>query len=317
MTESGNYPQAELQGDEVALRDLVEIVWRGKWIIGAITVATAIMAGAMALTLPDVYRAEALVAINEESSSGDLSRLLGQYGGIAGLAGINLGAGSPDKGAMGLEILKSRKFIVDFIERRDLLVPLLAATGWDATSGQLVLDADLYDSSSGVWTRKVSPPRKSVPSSQEAYDEFKGIFAVSQDLATGFVTIEMEHLSPTVAKQWVTWLIEDINSTIMENDVAKASRAISYLNEQIDNTSVSSLQSIFYSLIEEQLKIIMLANMSDEYFLKTLDPPVAPERKSKPRRALIVIFAALLGFFASATAVLIAASMRREVGQAG
>ena len=45
------------------------------------------------------------------------------------MAGINLGGGSANKTALGLEILKSRKFISEFIERRDILAPLMAAGG--------------------------------------------------------------------------------------------------------------------------------------------------------------------------------------------
>ena len=58
----------------------------------------------------------------------------------------------------------------------------------------------------------------------------------------------------------------------MRQDVAEAEQAITYLNKQIENTSLAELRNVFFRLIEEQTKTIMLANVSQEYLLKTLDP---------------------------------------------
>mgnify|MGYP000589374138 CR=1 FL=1 len=43
------------------------------------------------------------------------------------------------------------------------------------------------------------------------------------------MTVSVEHYSPTVARQWVDWLVDDINSEIMEQDVSEAEQAIDYL----------------------------------------------------------------------------------------
>ena len=49
----------------------------------------------------------------------------------------------------------------------------------------------------------------------------------------------------------------------------------------------------------------MLAKVTDEYLLKTLDPAVAPEKKSKPKRSLIVILAAFVGLTLGVTILII------------
>ena len=81
----------------------------------------------------------------------------------------------------------------------------------------------------------------------------------------------------------------------MRQDVAEAEQAIKYLQIQISSTSLADLQNVFFSLIEEQTKTVMLAKVSDEYLLKTLDPAVQPEQKFKPRRSLIVVLGIMLG----------------------
>jgi len=314
MNESKQENSPALYDDEIDLRELFRVLWAGKWLIGGISFAAAIIAVAVALSLPNIYRAEALLAPNNSQGTGGLSALAAQYGGLASLAGINLNSGSADKTAFGLEVLKSRKFISGFIERHDILVPLMAVEDWDAESGELKIDPKVYDLATDRWTRDVRPPRKTVPSLQEAHEAFMEILSVSQDKKSGFVNIAVEHYSPTVAKQWVDWLVADINSSIMQQDVAEAEQAIAYLNEQIGSTSLADLQNVFFKLIEEQTKIVMLAKVSPEYTLRTLDPAVIPEIKFRPSRALICVLGTLLGGMLSVIGVLIRHYGFRTVG---
>lgn len=305
MTETQQSTSSPRYDDEIDLRELIRVLWAGKWLISAIAAGSAVLSVIVALMLPNIYRAEALLAPNDQDSSGGLSALAAQYGGLASLAGINLGAAATDKTALGREVLMSRKFISEFIESHDILVPLMAADGWDAATGELKIDADDYDVAAEKWIRKVSRPKKTVPSMQEASKKFLDIMSVSQDKNSGFVTIAVEHYSPTIAKQWVDWLIEDLNATIMKKDVAEAEQAIAYLNEQISNTSLAELQNVFFRLIEEQTKTVMLAKVSPEYVFKVLDPAVAPELKARPKRAMIAILSTLLGAMAGMLLVLV------------
>ena len=305
--------QSTVPKDEVIdLRDIFRVLWAGKWLVGGVTFGVAVIAVIIALMLPNIYRAEALLAPNDREATGGLSALAAQYGGLASLTGLDLGGGQADKTALGLEVLKSRKFISDFVERHDLLVPLMAAEGWNQETGELVIASSSYDQDAGEWTRQVSPPRKAIPSSQEAYEKFIKLMSVSKSDKTGFVTLAVEHYSPDIAKQWVDWLIQDLNSTIMQQDVAEAEQAIEYLNEQIQSTSLADLQTVFFSLIEEQTKTVMLAKVTDEYLLKTLDPAVAPEIKSRPKRSLMVIFSTFFGFFVSVAIVLLLGTFRQS-----
>jgi len=296
MNESRQQTTSGYEEEELDLRVLFRTLWDRKWLISGITFASTVIAAIFALVLTDIYRAEALLAPNKNDSTSGLSALAAQYGGLASLAGINLGSESTDDIAIGLEILKSRQFISTFILSHDLLVPIMAADGWDEESDELKIDTDIYDVSDEVWVRDVRPPKKPTPSLQEAYERFsEDILMVSQNKRTSFVTISIDYFSPTIAKQWVDWLIEDINSTVMEKDVEKAEQAIAYLGDQVSATSLANLQEVFFSLIEEQTKTVMLAKVSDEYLLETLDPAIVPEEKAKPSRVLIVIMGFLLG----------------------
>jgi LPS O-antigen subunit length determinant protein (WzzB/FepE family) len=288
-------PEDRWVDDEIDLRELFARIWAERWtVIGSGFVAT-VLAVALALWLPNIYRSEVLLAPAEESSGGGLSALASQFGGLASLAGISLPKSEVDKTTVAMEVLKSRAFLTRFIREHHLEVPLMAAKGWDRESDRLVIDDDIYDPASKTWVRDVDPPKKPEPSDWELYEAFKDILGVSQDKNTGLITVSVEFYSPEMAKQWVDQLIVEINQYMKERDVADASKQIAFLKEQIDQTSIADMQKIFYSLIEQQTKVVMLAQVRDEYVFKTLDPAVVPEEKAKPKRALIVVLGAMLG----------------------
>jgi len=288
--------------DEIDLRELFKAIWAGKWIIIATTFLFSVAAVFYALSLPNIYKSEVTLApVAEESSL----RIPGQLGGLAALAGVNLGSsGGADKTGLALEILKSRDFISRFIEHNDLYIPIMAAKGWDRTSDQLVLDPSIYNESSQQWVRNVKAPFQPKPSNLETYETFQKFFSVNQDKASGMVKLSVEHVSPYLAKAWVEKLVKAINEEMRTRELTEAERSIAYLNTQIVQTNIADVRTMLFSLIEEQTKTVMLANVRDEYVFKTIDPAVVSEKKAKPARALICILAVMLGGILSVLVVL-------------
>lgn len=299
-TEASKKRQHQSSNEEIDLAYLIRAIWDGKWLVGSVTTLFAVASVAFSLVLPNEYRAEALVAPAwDEGPGGGLASLASQYGGLANLAGINVSADRGGKTDVGIETLRSRKFITDFIMKNDILVPLIATKEWDEQSSELIIDSEIYDSVEGRWVREVSWPKETVPTAQEAYRAFVDLLSISEDKQTGFITISIKHYSPHVARDWVQRLIAAVNTEIMSRDVAEAERAIEYLQQQVNSTSLSQLQNVFFRLIEEQTKTVMLAKVSPEYVFRTIDPAVAPELKSSPKRAVIAIAGTMFGGFLS------------------
>jgi uncharacterized protein involved in exopolysaccharide biosynthesis len=281
--------------DEIDLRELFSVLWLGKKLIIAITILFAVGSVAIALLMPNIYKSEALLAPAEETQGGGLSALANQFGGLASLAGINLGKSGTDKTELAIEVMQSRKFISDFIERHDILPDLMAVDKWSLSDNKISYDPELYDINTKEWVRQVELPLQAKPSMQEAYKQFTKIFSVTSDKQTGLVTVSIEHKSPYVAKQWVDWLVTDINQVMKQRDVTEAKRSTEYLEKQIEQTNVADIRTVLYKLVEEQAKIIMFAEVRDEYIFKTVDPALVPEEKAKPKRALICVLGTLLG----------------------
>ena len=109
--------QNQYAAGEIDLRELFMILWSGKGLISAITGFAAVISVFVALSLPNVYTATALLA-PAETSGGGVSSLMKQYGGLAGLAGVSLPGG--DEGSrvqLGMQLMQSRAFVSDFVAR--------------------------------------------------------------------------------------------------------------------------------------------------------------------------------------------------------
>jgi uncharacterized protein involved in exopolysaccharide biosynthesis len=293
------------QDDEIDLAELWRAIWAGKFTIIIISMIFAVASGFFALSKPDIYKASTLLAPASDESGG-MGAMAGQLGGLASMAGITLGSGGGvDKTALALEIIKSRSFVENFIAKHDLLIPVMASKNWDVASDTLILDVELYDEKSDKWIREVKAPKKTEPSSWESYQAFNKLLIVSQDKASSMINIEIEFYSPGIAKQWLTWLIQDINEYMREQDKIEAKASIDYLTKQLANIKVATMETVFYQLIEEQTKNMMLTMVKKEYVLKTIDPAQVPDDKSGPKRILIIGLGTIFGGILSVLIVLV------------
>ncbi|WP_330217895.1 Wzz/FepE/Etk N-terminal domain-containing protein [Marinobacter similis] len=137
--------------DEIDLRELFATLWRGKWIVVATTILFALAGVFYALNKPNIYQASVLLAPTQDE--GGVSGISGQLGGLASLAGINLGGGGDNQTVMAKAVLQSYAFLSDFIDRHELIIPLMATEAWDGEKQTWVIDRELYNPDSGEWLK--------------------------------------------------------------------------------------------------------------------------------------------------------------------
>ena len=143
-----NTVSANEYDDEIDLRELFGVLWSGKIKIIVITAIFAVGSVIYAISVPNQYKATALLA-PAQSDGGGLSSALGQLGGLASLAGVSLGDGESSESQIAQEIMKSWSFVETFIYDNDLAVEVYAAEGWSKGSNKLLINQDAYDSESG------------------------------------------------------------------------------------------------------------------------------------------------------------------------
>ena len=277
--------------DEIDLIELIKILWKNKKKIFYITFASAIISVFYSLSLPNIYKAEALLApASEDDSGGGFSRMAGQLGGLASIAGFSLPDGGVSKTELGIEVLKSRKFVRDFVKRHKIVPQLLAAEGWNNNTRKLTLDSSEYNEETKSWPKRDEPP-----TNEEIYGTFSKSLILQEDAASEFIILGFRHISPDLAAKWTELIIKDLNNAIRKQDIEEAESSIAFLRQQIEASPLSDLQTLFYNLIQSQTEKMMLANVREEYVFKTIDPATVPEKKSEPKRALICILGTFLG----------------------
>ena len=121
------------------LLDLIKVLWNALSFIIFVSFLTSILVFIYALSVPNSYKASALVITTSQSDSGSNLASRNRYTSIANLTGINLNSLSSgtDKETEGLEVIKSRKFITDFIDTRDIMINLMAVKSWNNTKNEL------------------------------------------------------------------------------------------------------------------------------------------------------------------------------------
>ncbi len=290
--------------DEIDFRELFRVLWSGKIAIIVITAIFAVGSVIYALSVPNQYKATALLAPAQSDRSG-LSSSLGQLGGLASLAGVRIGGGESSESKIAQEIMKSWSFVEKFIADNDLEVAIYAVEGWSKGTNELQINPDVYDTANGEWLTEDSNGNIVPPSSWQLFKKFSGMLLVSEDRKSGLVSVSIEYYSPQMAKDWLDKYVTSINEHMQLRQVSKVSNNIDYLEAQIEKTSIAEMREVFYTIIEEQTKNKMVAEASPDYAFVAVSPSMVPEEKSKPKRAMICILGTLLGGVLSVLLVLV------------
>lgn len=267
---------------------LGELRARRWWLFVSVVLITAGFVVA-AFVLTPIYRATSvLVASNVESGgSGGLSSALGQLGGLASLAGINIGSGDAQT-QEALAVLQSREFTEAFIRDLDLM-PRLYPDRWDANAKQ--------------W----QGAQKSWPTLAQGYKYFdKRIRGVARDKLTGLVTLTIDWRDPAEAARWANELVRRINAEMRRRALARSSASVEYLEKELAATTVVETRRAINQLLEAQINQRMLANVTQEYAFRTVDRAMPPDPQDiyRPSRALLIIGGPIAGLLVGSFIVL-------------
>lgn len=276
------------------INEIIKILWNDKLIIFFITFVFSIGSVIYALKLPNLYKASALVEVVDAKSSSN-SIMASQFGGVASSLGFALPNMSGDKGSLVVETLQSKIFIKSILENPKIKENIYAIKSYDVNTDKILYDEKSFDSKSGKWIRKAPINRSVEPSYIEVHESLQGTYSVTKDIKTGFITISYTHLSPVFANNFINLVIKTANDIARKSEIEDAQKAIDFLNLQNNNTNVLGVQESINSLIEAQLKILMLANIKENYLIRPIDPSFVPEIKTYPNRKIICIIGAMLG----------------------
>ena len=287
--------------DEIDLRELFNVLWTAKKLIIQITAIFAIGSVVYSLSLNNHYKSESLFLARSASENQGLS----QYSSLAAMAGISLPSSGEDKAAQMIELIKSRKFVKHLMTFENILPSILAAKSYNNSTQELLFNQKLYESETKTWKNKPKNNRTMIPSYLEAHKAYLGMLSIAQDKRTGFISINIEHISPVFAKDFLELIIRESNELLRKKDMEESKQGLEYLTSELSKTPFVAIKESINALIEVQLETQMLAQINQDYILIEIEPPFIPEQKSKPSRALICVTGTMLGGMLSVLIVLI------------
>jgi uncharacterized protein involved in exopolysaccharide biosynthesis len=258
----------------INLLALWQVLWDGKWMILLSAMIFAAAGAAYSLHATPWYRAEVTLLPTESKSTQGLAGQLAQMGGLASLAGIDIGTGGK---AEPLAVLQSRDFARSFIEDEKLLTVLMADR-WDAEAGKWKVDG------------------QKAPDIRDAVDLFvKQVRRVNEDRKTGLVLLTVEWTDANAAAAWANTMAKRLNDEMRERALADAAASVSYLQAQLATAGQVSLQQAIGRLLETELEKLMIARGRDEFAFRVIDKAEVPKKRFKPQRVLIVLGSAICG----------------------
>jgi uncharacterized protein involved in exopolysaccharide biosynthesis len=250
---------------EFDIVNLCRVAWAHKYLVATTSFVGALIALILALTAIPNYRATIIVTLVQETSMGGSQSIASQFGGLASLAGVNLGSGGPEREHQA--VLESRHLVEEFVKRNGVL---------QAMQG-----------------KAPQPPRVWIE-----VEKFKrNVLKIDEDKLKGTTTISIDWIDPAVAARWANAFVALANELVRDKAREDSSRNIDYLNKQVEKTNVLELQKVMYNLIESETKTLMLANARLEYAYTVVDPAAVPEVRVSPKRTLMVATGLAIGLF--------------------
>lgn len=282
MENNNSQVAARSDEDEIGLLDLLIVLGKYKGMIISVTFFVALLAVGGSLLMPNIYTGTTRILPPQQSQS-SASALLSQLGGLAGMAGGSLGIKNPND--LYVAMLKSRTVMETVAKRFDL--------------------QKVYEQETMTDTLRALDGNAAISSGKD-----------------GVITVEVDDKDPQLAAALSNAFIDELSKLMQANSLTDASQKRVFFEQQLrqvkdrltdaelvlDKTPVTSLeyldavrnlkyQEAVWEILAKQFEMAKLDEAKDFPLIQVLDMAVAPEKKSKPRRSLIVISAVFVAFF--------------------
>jgi len=276
------------------LAELFRLLWRRRLMLAGIVAAFVVLAAIAGMLITPTYRSETLLVPSEVEAGGVSSLLggLGELGGLAALAGMDIG-GSGNTTDEALAVLRSRSFTEDFIRDRNLL-PVLFEDAWDPAENR--------------WRDPDDPPTLS-----DGYKYFnESVRGISLDTRTGLVTVRVDWRDAAVSAEWANDLVQRLNAEMRRRAIDRTNASVKFLEQELASTVIVDTRTAIGRLMETQINQRMLANVTEEYAFRVIDRALPPDEDDpvRPRKLVMIVTAAAAGLLFGIVIVL--ATRRRS-----
>ncbi|WP_226377601.1 GumC family protein [Citrifermentans bremense] len=242
-----------MEEQEINLLELVHVLVKRKMLIFKICTVGIVASVVYSLNLPNIYSATAKILPPQKEAGGGLSALLGQAGGLAGIATGGLGGGSD----LYLGILKSRSVADAVIHRLDL-TRIYQADNMEAARRSLDGAIKVQAGKDGIIsiTAENKDPNLSAQLANAFVDEL------------GKTTIRLN-----LSKAGTERIFLEKRLELVKKDLVKAENEVKYFSQrnrivQVDSQAKASIEAIARlkaDLASKEMQLAVLSSRQTEH----------------------------------------------------
>jgi uncharacterized protein involved in exopolysaccharide biosynthesis len=278
------------------------VIMNRRKMIGTFVLAAVVLTIIISLCMKNIYGAKAIITPIAPKDSGGNSIAAGIMQQVGGLSAIGL----PDSSSSAeiVTLLQSNILREKIISQYNLL-PVLFSDQWDENTknwkkrawyNPLSLVSSLICLIKPV-DKKGIEKIEGVPDVWDGLRKLDDMVKINNNVKDKTITIVVEFDNPVMAANIAGYFLAELNDHMSSEAKRVALTNRKYLEQQLDQTADPFIKQKIYNLIAQQIETSMMAEVKENFAFKVIDPPKAPDRKLKPKRAqmmLISLLASLL-----------------------
>jgi len=272
------------ENSEVDFQAAISLFWNQKFKIITITaIVTVIVNLFVYFGLEKKYTVQVLLSERASHSSLDFGSELGNLG---ALVGINM-VDSSSEADKALAIMKTRKFIQEYVDKYNYTPYLTAVEKWVRTSNEV------------IFSERYSKDRGWLDTEPDIFEIKKSLLSrvkIAQDNVSNFYSISMTHESPYIAKEMLENLVNELNKLMQQKAIASSELNVQYLQRELSNVNNLDFRQTLLKLVEAELQQVMIARVHQDFVFIIEDPAVLKMQHSYPNYFLMLIISIFIGF---------------------
>ncbi len=275
MTETHHPVLSEPVASEPTLRDLLLLLWRGKWfVLGGAVIGVLLGVAFLTIATPK-YRAQMLVGPASQNTSADLATLLREYD-LPNLQYVIKRSGSSES--------------ADFVRFEQILTgPAVAALLLEGDAGLAAkIAGDRFSRFSSD-----EPPETPV----QLAEYFTKAVSVEPVGSTSLRKIVYRHPDREFAAALLARMHRAADELIRKDVGENTDARIRYLNGELSKTQHPDHRRAITAIMMEQEQVRMLVNMDQPFAAAVIEAPAASSRPHWPKKSLVLPVAVMVGAF--------------------
>src|SRR6185503_13921362 len=123
------------------------------------------------------------------------------------------------------------------------------------------------------------------------------IRTITRDKLSGLVTVSVDWKDPELAASWANALVQRLNAEMRVRAIERTNGAVAFLEKELGATSAVETRQAINRLMEAQINQRMLANVTEEFAFRVVDPALLPDKSDiiRPKKVLLALTGPVVG----------------------